>query len=82
MNMTAIAIVAIICWTIVKLTGRDKPKKKASSDMASAAENAALKQQMDAMQERIEVLERIVTDEKYDLQRQFDALKKDSDRAA
>lgn len=82
MNMTAIAIVAIICWTIVKLTGRDKPRKVSKSDNTSAAENAALKQQMDAMQERIEVLERIVTDEKYDLQRQFDALKKDADRAA
>lgn len=82
MDMTAIAIVAIICWTIVKLTGRDKPRKVSKSDYTSAAENAALKQQMDAMQERIEVLERIVTDEKYDLQRQFDALKKDTDRAA
>ncbi|WP_100655871.1 hypothetical protein [Alteromonas flava] len=82
MNMTAIAIVAIICWTIVSLTGAKKTKKKEKHDESTIAENAELRAKLDAMQERIEVLERIVTDDKYDLNRQFENLRKDSDKAA
>ncbi|WP_100642186.1 hypothetical protein [Alteromonas facilis] len=82
MNATAIAIVAIICWTLVKLTDSRKSKKKDKAETDVTSENAQLRGRLDAMQERIEVLERIVTDEKYDLNRQFDNLRKDSDRAA
>ncbi|MDO6691788.1 hypothetical protein Q4574_00770 [Aliiglaciecola sp. 3_MG-2023] len=72
MNLTAIAIIAIICWTIVKLTGKDKkaPKQVSEPDL----QNDELIQQLAAMQERIAVLEAIVTDEKYVLKREFDNL--------
>ncbi|MEP4889913.1 MAG: hypothetical protein ABJV04_07795 [Aliiglaciecola sp.] len=72
MNLTAIAIIAIICWTIIKLTGKDKKDLKQVS--APEHENDALKQRLAAMQERIAVLEAIVTDEKYVLKREFDNL--------
>ncbi|GAB2689699.1 hypothetical protein [Aliiglaciecola aliphaticivorans] len=72
MNLTAIAIIAIICWTIVKLTGKDKkaPKQVSEPDL----QNDELIQRLAAMQDRIAVLEAIVTDEKYVLKREFDNL--------
>ena len=80
MNMTAIAIVAIICWTIVSLVDSRKAKNK--NKQTKPADNSAMYARMDEMRARIETLEKIVTDEKYDLHRQFDELSKDSDRAA
>lgn len=80
MNMTAIAIVGIICWTIVSLVDSRKAKNK--NKQTKIEGNSAMQAQMDQMQARIETLEKIVTDEKYDLHRQFDELSKDSDRAA
>ena len=74
MNMTAIAIVAIICWAIVELTNGPRAKKKDKQD--NQASNRAL-EEISALKERVETLEKIVTDEKYDLNRQFDDLKKD-----
>ncbi|MEI8647805.1 hypothetical protein P4S73_07515 [Paraglaciecola sp. Hal342] len=73
MNITAIAIVAIICWAIVELTNGAKTKKKAK--LANKKETE-LEQQVTELKERVETLEKIVTDEKYDLHRQFDDLKK------
>ncbi|AGH45882.1 hypothetical protein C427_3774 [Paraglaciecola psychrophila 170] len=52
---------------------RKKDKKEA--DQVNLAHN--LERDMAVMRERIETLEKIVTDEKYDLNRQFDELKKD-----
>ncbi|MBU2877893.1 MULTISPECIES: hypothetical protein [Aliiglaciecola] len=72
MNLTAIAIIAIICWTIIKLTGKDKKEVKQVTQPQQ--ENDELKQQLTVMQERIAVLEAIVTDEKYVLKREFDNL--------
>ncbi|AEE22178.1 hypothetical protein [Paraglaciecola chathamensis] len=74
MNITAIAIVAIICWAIVELTNGAKTKKKSK---VSQQKETELEQQVTELKERVETLEKIVTDEKYDLHRQFDDLKKD-----
>lgn len=40
------------------------------------ADQVAWQQRLDQLEERIKVLERIVTDDKYDLKRQIDALDK------
>ena len=74
MNITAIAIVAIICWAIVELTNGAKTKKKSK---VSQQKETELEQQVTELKERVETLEKIVTDEKYDLHSQFDDLKKD-----
>jgi phage shock protein B len=74
MNMTAIAIVAIVCWAIVELVNGPRGKKLNKKD---EQKNTDLQQQIVTLKERIETLERIVTDEKYDLNRQFNDLKKD-----
>lgn len=80
MDITAIAIVGIICWTIVSLFDSRKAKNKTKQTVVQ--DNSVMQLQMDQMQARIETLEKIVTDEKYDLHRQFDELSKDSGRAA
>ena len=82
MNMTAVAIVAIICWAIVKLAGPRKENKKSKNDAVTEQDNIALLGRMDMMQERIEVLEKIVTDEKYSLNREFENLQSNNNRAA
>ncbi|RUO63321.1 hypothetical protein SAMN06297229_2217 [Pseudidiomarina planktonica] len=69
MDITAIAIVAIIVWGIVEVFGWNKKTKKEKEDPKLADELARLK-------ERVQVLEEIVTDEKYNLKREFDALKR------
>lgn len=74
MDMTAVAIVAIIVWGIVSLADAKKSKK---AQKFAQNDNAELEQKLAAMQERIEVLEKIVTDENYDLKRQFADLEKD-----
>ncbi|WP_339768546.1 hypothetical protein [uncultured Paraglaciecola sp.] len=74
MNITAVAIVAIVCWAIVELTNGSKAKKK---NKVTLQQDAELAQQVADLKARIETLEKIVTDEKYDLHRQFDDLKKD-----
>ena len=73
MNMTAVAIVAIICWAIVELTKGPKEKKKGKADQM---ENDALKQEIADLKDRVATLERIVTDEKYSLNKEFENLKK------
>lgn len=74
MNMTAIAIVAIICWAIVEITGNGKDRKKNKADKQRAD---TLQTEVSELRERVEVLEKIVTDEKYSLHKEFDALNKD-----
>lgn len=74
MNMTAVAIVAIICWAIVELTNGGKSKKKSQVD---SRETDALKQEVAALRERVATLEKIVTDEKYSLNKEFENLRKD-----
>ena len=74
MNLTAVGIVALVCWAIVSLVNGPRSRKK---DKQETQQNQGLQQELAALKERIEVLEKIVTDEKYDLNRQFDDLKKD-----
>ncbi|TDF39405.1 hypothetical protein EYS14_07750 [Alteromonadaceae bacterium M269] len=74
MNITAIAIVGIICWAIVELVQGGKNKKKGK---AYDADIARLQGEIDTMRERIATLEKIVTEEPYDLKRQFKDLEKD-----
>lgn len=74
MNMTAIAIVAIVCWAIVELVNGNRGKKSNKKDEQN---NSELQRQISTLKERVETLEKIVTDEKYDLNRQFNDLKKD-----
>lgn len=73
MNMTAVAIVAIICWAIVELTKGPREKKKGKADQM---ENDALRQEIADLKERVATLEKIVTDEKYSLNKEFENLKK------
>lgn len=77
MNMTAIAIVALVCWAIVELVNGPKGKKKDKKVADQVNLTNDLEREVAAMRDRIETLEKIVTDEKYDLNRQFDDLKKD-----
>ena len=77
MNITAIAIVALVCWAIVELVNGPRGKKKDKKDANQINLTNDLEREVEAMRERIETLEKIVTDEKYDLNRQFDDLKKD-----
>lgn len=77
MNITAIAIVAIVCGSIVALVNGAKDKKKDKKYMEKSNLTNELEREVIALRERVETLERIVTDEKYDLHRQFDDLKKD-----
>lgn len=74
MNLTAIFIVGIVCWSIVAIIQTAKDK---SSDSKRSKHSAAYEAEIAALKERVSVLEKIVTDEKYDLNKQFDALKKD-----
>jgi phage shock protein B len=77
MNLTAIAIVALVCLAIVELVNGPKGKKKDKKETVQVNQTQDLERKVEAMRERIETLEKIVTDEKYDLNRQFDNLKKD-----
>jgi cell division protein FtsB len=77
MNITAVAIVAMVCWAIVELVNGPKGKKKNKQDFEQIQLATQLQTQVVEMRDRIEVLEKIVTDEKYDLNRQFDELNKD-----
>ncbi len=75
MNTTAIAIIAIICWAIVSITNGTKKSGKVNKQQAQ--DNEELRNEIAAMKERIATLEAIVTDEKYNLKREFDNLNKD-----
>ncbi len=76
MDMTAVAIVAIICWAIVSLSKPSASKKKDKAlKQEFEADQAQMKQELQEMAERLAVLEKIVTDEKYQLNKAFDSLK-------
>ncbi|WP_026375669.1 hypothetical protein [Aestuariibacter salexigens] len=74
MSWTPVAIVAIIAWAIVQVTGG---RKKNKHDAEYLQQTEAMQRHIDALQERIEILEKIVTDEKYDLKKKFDDLEND-----
>lgn len=75
MDMTAIAIVAIICYAIVSLSKNRTPSKKNKSfESQLQSEHAQMQHELASMAERLAVLEKIVTDEKYQLNKEFNAL--------
>lgn len=71
--VTAIAIVAIIGWVLVEITTSGRKKRADMNDK----EKAEMQKEIANLKSRIEVLEQIVTDEKYDLKKQFKDLEKD-----
>lgn len=73
MNMTAIAIVAIIAWALVSITDSRKSKNKAASNK----NQQALESEIAQLKERVATLEKIVCDDNYDLKKQFAELEKD-----
>lgn len=76
MDMTAIAIVAIIAWAIVSITQGQGPRKKSKAAQATLqTEHETMKQELAVMAERLATLEKIVTDEKYQLNKEFASLK-------
>lgn len=74
MNTTAIAIIAIICWAIVSITNGTKKSGKVTKQQS--LDNDELRNEIASMKDRIATLEAIVTDEKYNLKREFDNLSK------
>ncbi|MFC3095121.1 hypothetical protein DRW07_16550 [Alteromonas sediminis] len=77
MNLTAIAIVALSCWALVSIVTAfaDKSGKKLNDK-----EKARLEGEISSLKDRVETLEKIVTDESYNLKKEIEAL--DKDRAA
>ena len=75
MNTTAIAIIAIVCWAIVAIVNSVKKSSKVTDQQSR--ENAELRNEINSIKERIATLEAIVTDEKYNLKKEFDNLSKD-----
>ncbi|WP_414830082.1 hypothetical protein [Alteromonas sp. H39] len=71
--VAAIAIVAIIGWVIVEITNAGRKKRSDMSDK----EKAEMQKEIANLKSRIEVLEKIVIDEKYDLKKQFKDLEND-----
>lgn len=72
-NMTAVAIVAIIGWVIVSLADSRKNKKKLETN----SNQKELESQIATLKERVATLEKIVCDESYDLKKQFKDLEQD-----
>lgn len=77
MNVTAVCIVAIVAWAIVSLFGSHKEGKQSRGKWQNAESKiTGLETEIAQMNERIQVLEKIVVDEKYELNRKFDELNK------
>ncbi|WP_218354787.1 hypothetical protein [Alteromonas lipotrueiana] len=78
MNLTAIAIVAIVSGVIYKIieAGCQVSKNKSASQSTLKEYQSEIAE----LRERIEVLEKIVTDESYELKKKFKDL--DNDKVA
>jgi len=72
---TLVAIVAILAWA--SLRHRRHSAHQDSYPIADAAENAALAREVAALRSRVEVLERILTDQRgsTDLAREIESLR-------
>ncbi|AEP30531.1 hypothetical protein [Brumicola nitratireducens] len=75
MNLTAIFIVAIVVGGITSIISTLSNKKIKESNKFNKEERDDMQVQIQKMNERIATLERIVTDEKYSLNKQFADLK-------
>jgi hypothetical protein len=71
MNLTAIIIVAICVGGITSIVQTLSNKKIKEANNFNKQERDDMLVQMQKMNERIETLERIVTDEKYNLNKEF-----------
>ncbi|MBF7072290.1 hypothetical protein ISG33_02590 [Glaciecola sp. MH2013] len=77
MNLTAIIIVAICVGGITKIIDTLARNKRKKSDNFANEDKEALLLQIKEMNERIQTLERIVTDEKYSLNKEFENLRRE-----
>jgi cell division protein FtsB len=68
--------ILLIVFAYKLLTLRMHQRTLQSQRGTDDADRAAWQQQLDQLEERVKVLERIVTDDKYDLKRQIEALDK------
>lgn len=78
MNVTAVAIVAIAFSALVHVINTifGKRSRKTENDLSSAAQTiTTLKTEVASLKDRVETLEKIVTDEKYQLNKEFENLK-------
>jgi cell division protein FtsB len=65
-----IAIIVIVFgYKLISLRMQNRSVRRGDD-----AERAAWQQQLEQLEERVKVLERIVTDDRYDLKRQFEEL--------
>jgi cell division protein FtsB len=65
-----IAIIVIVFgYKLISLRMQNRTVRRGDD-----AERAAWQQQLEQLEERVKVLERIVTDDRYDLKRQFEEL--------
>ena len=69
-----IAICSIVTNGVVKIINASKSKKGSKVIVDLEADLAVLEQDVEEQRKRIEVLEKIVTDEKYDLGKKIDGL--------
>lgn len=68
--------ILIVVFTYRLVTLRMHQKNSQNLRATDDADRVAWQQQLDQLEERVKVLERIVTDDKYDLKRQIEALDK------
>lgn len=65
-------VIAIVALSLLyKLVDSWVRRRSQAAPRHEDAERAALERRLDAVEERVRVLERIVTDERYDLKQQF-----------
>lgn len=67
-------LIVVFTYKLVSLRMRHKNLQSLRSN--DDADRLAWQQRLDQLEERVKVLERIVTDDKYDLKRQIEALEK------
>jgi hypothetical protein len=69
---TMVAVIVVVSCTAGVLNNYIQAKKKQRNDEA----DSSLAEELDELRERIEVLEKIVTDEKYHLHRELNELER------
>jgi len=77
MDFTAIIIMAIICSMVVSIVKIVKKSNHSNANVSAQFESyeQGVDQKISSLQARIEVLEKIVTEEKYSLNKAFSELK-------
>lgn len=71
MNPFEFVIAILVLSFGYKLVASRLSHKSQRGDASADAANAELRQRLEQMEERVRVLERIVTDDRYDLKQQF-----------